>query len=287
MNSYLFQSIKKIIPKISETELIALRSGGVHIDGDIFSGKVQHKLWKKKKGKEKKEISLPVHSLLKEIGTENIYPNPKIQTIMNNVGEKGFMGMIIDKTYGGHKLSIDEQSRILTKISAYNPSLGVSIMVPNSLGPGELIQHYGTEKQKEYFLPKLAKGEFIPCFGLTGPNNGSDATGAIDTGIIEKDKNGNSYISVSIHKRYITLAPISNLVGLAINIKDKTGEYKDGITLCLLEKGKMKGLKQETHHLPNGAVRILSHSALNLASRTIPSLLLSRFDWLYSYQLRH
>lgn len=252
MNSYLFRSVKKIIPKISETELIALRSGGVHIDRDIFNGRVQNKLWKKK-GKEKNEISLPVHSLLKEIGTENIYPNPKIHTIIKKIGEKGFMGMIIDKKYGGYKLSIDEQSRILTKVSGYNPSLGVSIMVPNSLGPGELIQHYGTEEQKEYFLPKLASGEFIPCFGLTGPNNGSDATGSIDTGILKKDENGDFYISVSIHKRYITLAPISNLVGLAINVKDTTGEYKDGITLCLLEKGSIEGLKQETHHLPNGA----------------------------------
>lgn len=252
MNSYLFQSVKRIIPKISETELIALRSGGVHIDRDIFNGSVQYKLWKKK-GKEKKEISLPVHSLLKEIGTENIYPNPKIYEIIKKIGENGFMGMIIDKKYGGHKLSIDEQSRILTKISGYNPSLGVSIMVPNSLGPGELIQHYGTEEQKEYFLPKLAKGDFIPCFGLTGPNNGSDATGSIDTGILKKDENGNFYISVSIHKRYITLAPISNLVGLAMNVKDPTGKFKEGITLCLLEKGTIDGLKQETHHLPNGA----------------------------------
>ena len=251
MSSYLFQWVKKIIPKISETELIALRSGGVHIDRDIFSGKVKHKLWKYKKNE--KEISLPVHSLLKEIGTENIYPNPTIHKIMENIGKKGFMGMIIDKKYGGEKLSYDEQSKILTKISGYNPSLGVAIMVPNSLGPGELIQHYGTDKQKEYFLPKLAKGEFIPCFGLTGPNNGSDATGMIDTGIIKKDKDGIPYIYVSIHKRYITLAPISNLVGLAINVKEPNGNFKEGITLCLLEKSSIEGLKQETHHIPNGA----------------------------------
>ena len=134
-------------------------------------------------------------------------------------------------------------------------------MVPNSLGPGELIQHYGTEEQKHKYLPKLANGEYIPCFGLTGPNNGSDATGSIDTGIIEKDKDGNLYISVSIHKRYITLAPISNLVGLAINVKNPTGKIigdpkgtlTEGITLCLLEKGTIEGLQQETHHLPNGA----------------------------------
>ena len=261
MNSFIFNYVKKIIPKISETELIALRSGGVHIDRYIFKGNVPKRMLDFNERENYLSEKLPTNELLRDIGTQNIYPNPKIHDIMKNIGKKGFMGMIIDKEYGGQKLSIEEQSKILTKISGYNPSLGVSIMVPNSLGPGELIQHYGTEEQKQKYLPKLANGEYIPCFGLTGPNNGSDATGSIDTGIIEKDKDGNLYISVSIHKRYITLAPISNLVGLAINVKnpkgitlgDPIGTLTEGITLCLLEKGTMEGLQQETHHLPNGA----------------------------------
>ena len=253
MNSLIFNQVKKIIPKISETELIALRSGGVHIDRDIFKGNVPKKKFEYKRTENYLCQKLPTEELLREVGTENVYPNSKIHNIMDTIGKKGFMGMIIDKKYGGKKLSIEEQSRILTKISSYNPSLGVSIMVPNSLGPGELIQHYGTEEQKKKFLPKLANGEYIPCFGLTGPNNGSDATGSIDTGILEKDENGNLFISVSINKRYITLAPISNLVGLAIHVKAPNGHLKEGITLCLLEKGTIEGLRQDTHHLPNGA----------------------------------
>ena len=91
-------------------------------------------------------------------------------------------------------------------------------MVPNSLGPGELLSIYGTEEQKEKYLPKLSVGECIPCFGLTGPNNGSDALGSIDTGILKKE-NGKRFVEVAVNKRYITLAPVSNLVGLAINLR--------------------------------------------------------------------
>ena len=253
MYSQLFHRIKSIIPKISETELIALRSGGVHIDREIFKGKVDPIFWKSI-SIQKDEEDLPVDNLLREIGQQNIYPNKNIKKIMENIGEKGFMGMIIKKKYGGKDLSVSKQSAILTKISSYNPSLGVSIMVPNSLGPGELLQHYGTDEQKDFFLPKLANGEYIPCFGLTGPNNGSDATGSIDRGKIIKDQDGNLFVDVTIHKRYITLAPISNLIGLAIDVEDPDGYFKkEGITLFLLEKDKTDGLIQKTHHLPNGA----------------------------------
>lgn len=128
-------------------------------------------------------------------------------------------------------------------------------MVPNSLGPGELLQKYGTEKQKNNYLPRLAKGELIPCFGLTGPNNGSDATGAIDCGVIKKDEKDGLYVDVQIHKRYITLAPISNLIGIAINVKDPNHLLlggKEGVSLFLLEKD-FPGLEQKTHHDPNDA----------------------------------
>jgi acyl-CoA dehydrogenase len=104
---------------------------------------------------------------------------------MSYLGKNGFLSMIIDKKYQGNRISISAQSKVLSMISSYNPSLGVATMVPNSLGPAELLQHYGTEEQKNYYLPKLANGSFIPCFGLTGPNNGSDAVGKIDEGIVE------------------------------------------------------------------------------------------------------
>ena len=135
-------------------------------------------------------------------------------------------------------------------------------MVPNSLGPGELLLHYGTEQQKNYYLPKLANGNFIPCFGLTGPNNGSDATGTIDEGILI-EKNGKKYIEVTVNKRYITLAPVSNLIGLAFRLNDPNNlleKGEAGVTVALIEKDTC-GLKQETYHnplntgFPNGTLK--------------------------------
>jgi acyl-CoA dehydrogenase len=258
MYHQIFKECKKIIPRISETELIALRSGGTHIDGDIFKGKVMENRMIKKNipsvTKDQIDWNQKIKSLLDMVGQESIYPNDNIKNIMKKVGNEKFLGMIIDKKYGGSHLSITEQSTILSKVSSYNPSLGVAIMVPNSLGPGELLQKYGTKEQKNKYLPKLASGELIPCFGLTGPNNGSDATGSIDCGIIKRGPDDGLYVDVTIHKRYITLAPISNLIGIAIDVKDPNNllNGKEGISLFLLEKG-FEGLEQKTHHIPNGA----------------------------------
>lgn len=257
MYRIIFHQIKRIIPKVSETELIALRSGGTHIDKDIFSGKVQSFRIDKNSVKKKSHTlwDLRIKNVIENIGKDNIYPNVKAHSFLKLIGDNNFFGMIIKKEYGGTDLSISEQSRILTTLSSFNPSLGVTVMVPNSLGPGELLQKYGTLEQKQKYLPDLASGKMIPCFGLTGPNNGSDATGAIDTGIVKQNDTGHLFIDVNINKRYITLAPVSNLVGLAINVKDpdkllQTG--KEGISLFLLQKG-FKGLEQKTHHNPNDA----------------------------------
>jgi alkylation response protein AidB-like acyl-CoA dehydrogenase len=259
MYHQIFKQCKRIIPKISETELIALRSGGTHIDKDIFEGKVLNSRITKKNipciTKESLHWNTKVNSLLESVGPDNIYPSKNIMNIMKQVGDGNFLGMIIDKKYGGTHLSISEQSNILSVISSYNPSLGVAIMVPNSLGPGELLQKYGTDAQKNKYLPKLASGEYIPCFGLTGPNNGSDATGSIDCGTIRKGPDDELYVDVQINKRYITLAPISNLIGIAIDVKDPNGllkEGKEGVSLFLLEGG-FPGLEQKTHHNPNDA----------------------------------
>lgn len=255
----IFHSIKKIVPRISETELIALRSGGTHIDRDIFEGKIKSNRIEKNTTNTFSFVDLDwqrrMVTLLENIGSEPIYPRKDIMKTMKMVGDGKFLGMIIDEKYGGSHLSVSQQSHILSTISSYNPSLGVAIMVPNSLGPGELLQKYGTVEQKKKYLPKLATGEMIPCFGLTGPNNGSDATGSIDCGVVKKNEDGELYIDVWIDKRYITLAPISNLIGLAINVKDPDSllvDGKEGISLFLLERG-FPGLEQNTHHNPNDA----------------------------------
>ena len=187
MYKNIFNRVKKIIPKISETEIIALKSGGTSIDKYIFEGTMNYKKLFSKIVKDIISIKTEddIHSLLKMTGEQNIYPSKNINNTMKELGKRGFLSMIIDPKYGGNRMSIEQQSQLLSKISSYNPSLGVATMVPNSLGPAELLQHYGTEEQKNYFLPKLSTGDFIPCFGLTGPNNGSDAVGEIDEGIVE------------------------------------------------------------------------------------------------------
>ena len=259
MYRHIFKRVKSIIPKISETEITALKSGGVSIDREIFKGKVNYcELYKPlQKSIEKiteKTMEKEIEYLLKITGQNPIYPSSTIHYIMSYLGEKGFLSMIIDKKYGGNRLSIETQSKVLSKISSYNPSLGVATMVPNSLGPAELIQHYGTDAQKKYFLPKLADGTFIPCFGLTGPNNGSDAVGTIDEGYVEK-KDGQIKIRVVLNKRYITLAPVSNLMGIAFKLNDPYGllaNCKEGITLALVENTQ-PGLLEKTFHNPNNA----------------------------------
>ena len=252
----IFNRIKKIIPKVSDTEIIALRSGGTGIDREIFQGQVNLKkifepikILNKSTIMEEKTIQL-----LKKIGQEPVYPNGKIMDTMGTLGSNGFLSMIINKEYQGNRLSIEDQSSILAKISSYNPSLGVVTMVPNSLGPAELLQHYGTQEQKKYYLPRLANGHFIPCFGLTGPNNGSDAVGQIDEGIVEL-VNGKPKITIQLNKRYITLAPVSNLIGIAFRVKDPNNllpNKKSGITIALVESSQ-PGLEQKTYHNPNNA----------------------------------
>jgi acyl-CoA dehydrogenase len=256
MYTSIFNRIKKIIPKISETEIIALKSGGTSIDRELFKGKINYcKLFQPiSKSNIPENMEKSINELLQKTGTHPIYPKNNINDIMNDLGKKGFLSMIIDEKYGGNRLPIEIQSQILSKISSYNPSLGVATMVPNSLGPAELLQHYGTEQQKNYFLPKLSDGTFIPCFGLTGPNNGSDAVGRIDEGTV-KNINGKIKIEINLNKRYITLAPISNLAGIAFRLNDpdsllKNG--KNGITLALVESSQ-EGLLQKTFHNPNNA----------------------------------
>ena len=251
----IFKQVKKIVPRISNTEMIALRSGTVSVDGNIFNGKIPSNIL------DTKPIihNIPnqfnrkgIHRIMDNLSNCNVYPNDFTQQIFDELGREKLFGFIIDRKYGGTDLSTTEMSSILTEITSSNPGLGVTVMVPNSLGPGELLQHYGTIEQKTKYLPGLAKGEYIPCFGLTGPNNGSDALGSIDKGIVRKEGE-QIFIEATINKRYITLAPVANVIGLAIHVEDPDdilNEGIEGITVALLENGH-DGLHQLTHHNPN------------------------------------
>jgi len=248
MRGAIFNQVKKLIPKISETELIALRSGTTSIDRMLFEGKVQYRTFQKQNDQifDKNKIN----ELLKKFPDQHIFPNSDYKSLLDHMGKQGFFSFLIPKEYGGFKTSVEEMSNILTYVTSANPSLGVVTMVPNSLGPSELLLHYGTEEQKNKYLPQLANGDKIPCFGLTGPNNGSDATGSIDKGtVVMKD---GIKISVTLNKRYITLAPVSNLIGIAFRLEDPNGlldNGKEGITVALVEKGHL-GLKQDYYHNP-------------------------------------
>ena len=260
----IFNVSKKLLPRISETEMIALRSGTVSIDRNIMENSISlFKFDKLKNTYDKDYINNDLPKIYKSIENGKVYENGIFNNdLYQEIKNTKAFSFIIDKKYNGHNFNVETQSRNLVKLASVDPALGVTIMVPNSLGPGELLQHYGTEEQKNKYLPKLATGDYIPCFGLTGPNNGSDAAGKIDTGrVIMKD--GKKCIQVSVNKRYITLAPISNLVGLAFNLEDPDNlleNGKEGITVALLEKGH-PGLKQETYHnplnagFPNGTVK--------------------------------
>ena len=254
MSKFFFNLIKKIVPKISETELIALRSGNTSLDRQIYEGNVIYPKKHILSTNKLKKIMPKVDILLSKYGNEVVYPNIKSNEILNHLSINKFFSYIIDEKYGGTKLSVQELSSLLTKITSKSPSLGVTVMVPNSLGPGELLAHYGTDNQKSKYLPKLANGDYIPCFGLTGPNNGSDAVGQIDTGIL-KEENGEKFIELSINKRYITLAPVANLIGLAFKLEDPNNilnNGKEGITVALIEDTH-HGLIKNTHHNPMNA----------------------------------
>lgn len=257
MNNFFFDFIKKKLPKISPTELIALRSGNTSLDRQILQGSVTLP----KPIRYKKKINdETLNELFSSFDKTQIYPNNNNNKYIEYLAKNKFFSFLIDEKYGGIKLSVNEMSNILTKITSVDPSLGVVTMVPNSLGPGELISHYGTSEQKDTYLPKLADGTYIPCFGLTGPNNGSDATGNIDRGIIVK-KNDKIKIKVNLNKRYITLAPVANLMGIAFELEDPDNLLsKSGITLALVERNH-DGLIQNTHHnplnagFPNGTIK--------------------------------
>lgn len=264
MYRLLFNKSKKLIPKISETELIALRSGTTSIDREIFSGSVDTSKIKKNTQVDN-HITKNIDALIQTYGNvQKPYPSDKINDILSFIGDRGLFSLIIGRKYGGNKISITQQSNLLTKLSSHNPALGVMVMVPNSLGPGELLLHYGTDEQKNKYLPLLACGESVPCFGLTGPNNGSDALGKIDKAVVFKDLDNVVKLHIEINKRYITLAPVANLIGLAFNVEDPNNLLPEGvepgITVALLEKGH-RGLKQETYHnpldvgFPNGTLK--------------------------------
>ncbi|MHB8679121.1 MAG: acyl-CoA dehydrogenase [Rudaea sp.] len=258
---------QKITPQLSETERIALEAGTVGFEGELFSGKPD---WSKLLKQPKPELSVEEQAFLDGPCEELCRMTDEWQItheladlppdIWDFVKQKKFFGMIIPRQYGGLEFSAYAQSAVLQKLMSISGSLSSTVGVPNSLGPGELLLHYGTPEQRDYYLPRLADGREIPCFALTGPHAGSDATSIPDYGIVCKGPyQGGNVIGVRLtfDKRYITLAPVATLIGLAFRMHDPDhllGDKEDhGITLALIPRD-TKGLQIGRRHFPlNGA----------------------------------
>lgn len=259
-----FMLLKKlgVIPDISETEREALEAGQTWIETEFFSSKPNIKKILEQKpatlSKEEKEfLDGPVQELCEKINDWEIWKKRDLGTdVLQFIKDKKFLGMIIPKKYDGLEFSAAAHSAVIQKIASRSTVAGITVMVPNSLGPAELLIHYGTQKQKDYYLPRLAKGEELPCFGLTEPGAGSDAGAISSEGVLFKE-DGVIKIRLNWNKRWITLASISTVIGLAFRLKDPEnllGDKKDlGITCALIpsnSKGVVLGRRHDPMSLP-------------------------------------
>jgi acyl-CoA dehydrogenase len=223
-----FALLKGVLPKISETEREALDAGTVGFDAEIFSGEPD---WEKLRAvppivltkEEQAFLDGPTEELCRLIRDWEIrHTRREIpKEIWDFIKKAGFLGMLISKEHGGLGFSAQAQSLVLGKIASRSTDVVTIVMVPNSLGPGELIEKYGTDEQKHHFLPRLARGEEIPCFSLTGPTSGSDAATMRDVGYVTRGiHQGKEVVGIRLtwDKRYITLGPVATLVGLAFRL---------------------------------------------------------------------
>src|SRR5512134_2080311 len=239
---------RRILPDMSQTEKEAIDAGTVWWDADLFSGKPDwDKLLKtpepRLSAEEQAFLDGPVEELCAmcdewEISHERQDLPPHAWQFIK---DKGFLGMIIPKQYGGLGFSALAHSAVVMKLSTRSSTAAISVMVPNSLGPGELLLHYGTEQQKSHYLPRLAKGLEVPCFALTSPEAGSDAASIPDFGVVCKGTwQGKEVLGMRVtwDKRYITLGPVATLLGLAFRLYDPErllGDKTDlGITCALV-----------------------------------------------------
>ncbi|MGM0564254.1 MAG: acyl-CoA dehydrogenase [Pseudomonadota bacterium] len=261
----IFGMYKKILPQMSDTEKTALDAGTVGWDGELFAGKPNwQRLFDLPKPtlseEEQAFLDGPCSELTSKINSWEIdhekgdLPKEMWQFIKDNK----FFGMIIPKKFGGLEFSAQAQSAVLQMVSA-NSSVMSTIGVPNSLGPGELLLKYGTDEQKNYYLPRLADGREVPCFALTGPRAGSDATSLPDTGVVCKGEiDGKEVLGIKLNfsKRYITLAPVATVVGLAFRMFDPDnliGDETDiGITCALIPRN-TPNMTIGRRHMPTGS----------------------------------
>ncbi len=255
---------RRMLPSMSSTEREALEAGTVWWDGELFTGKPD---WPKLlsaqppalTAEEQAFLDGPCEDLCRMLDEWDITHRradlpPQVWDFLK---QKGFFAMIIPKKYGGLGFSAYAHSCVLVKLASRSATASSTVAVPNSLGPAELLLHYGTEEQKDYYLPRLARGDEVPCFALTGPRAGSDAASIPDTGVVCKGVyEGREVIGLRLNfsKRYITLAPVATVIGLAFRLYDPDrlmgGEKTDyGITCALIPRN-TPGVSIGRRHFP-------------------------------------
>ncbi|WP_439358050.1 acyl-CoA dehydrogenase [Bradyrhizobium sp. DASA03007] len=260
----IFTLARGVLPAMSDTEREALEAGDVWWDADLFTGNPDwSKLLKVPQARltaeEQAFLNGPVDELCAMLDEWKIFWEWRDlpQDVWHFVKREKFFGMIIPKEFGGLGFSPYAHSEVVRKISTRSIAAAVTVMVPNSLGPGELLMRFGTREQQQRWLPRLADGRDIPCFGLTSPEAGSDAASMVDTGIICKDDfEGREVLGLRLnwHKRYITLGPVATLLGLAFKAYDPdhlVGDQEElGITVALIPTN-LPGVEIGHRHLPS------------------------------------
>lgn len=248
MRNFILKQFNKAMPPLSDSEREALEAGTVGWDKEILTGKPDWDVLMslgdaKFTDEEQAFMDGPLQELCAMIDDWAIM-NSEDQDLPAEIWEfmknNKFFGLVISKDYNGLGFSALAHSEIVQTLASRSLTAAVTVMVPNSLGPGELLAHYGTQEQKDHYLPRLADGREIPCFGLTNPHAGSDAGGIPDTGTVFKDEDGSLKIRMNWEKRYITLGPVATVVGIAFKLEDPEGllgdEGKEGITCALIPR---------------------------------------------------
>jgi len=264
------KALSNRMPRMSATEKAALEAGTVWLDGELFSGKpdlqrIMAESYPSLTEEEQAFLDGPVEEVCRMVDPWAVSRERELpREAWTYLKEKGFFGLCLPKRYGGHGFSQLAASSIFAKLVTRSGYLSTVVLIPNSVGPGELLLEYGTREQKDHFLPRLALGEDIPCFALTEPEAGSDAASLTSKGKVFRRSDGRLMVRLSWNKRYITLAPVATLIGLACQLEDPEellgAGPKPGIT-CLLVPAETPGVEIGRHHdplglpFPNGPIR--------------------------------
>ncbi|RPH53881.1 acyl-CoA dehydrogenase, partial [bacterium] len=257
----LLERARKLLPRMSDTEREALEAGTVWLDGELFSGRPDFRRmlrepWPELTERERAFLDGPVEEACRmvdpwELSKRRELP-PEVWAFLKR---ERFFGLTIPQEHGGHAFSALACSTIFAKLASRSLPLSAVVLIPNSVGPAELLLAYGTDEQRRHYLPRLARGEEIPCFALTEPEAGSDAASLTSQGVVFRGSDGRILLRLDWQKRYITLAPVATLLGLAVRLRDPEnllGKEEDvGIT-CVLVPASTPGVEIGRRHDPLG-----------------------------------